>query len=263
MKNQISNKNLFLLAFLFSCFFCNAFATGATNPLASFGCNQEKCKVATSVFDIKRDIVFEGFTVYGKVNITPRFLKKLSRATINAGGSKPDGVESSDGEHVVKNCIDFAKYDLSEDTTYAMLDKYFFEDHCGILKYLKKIKQPKHSFVHDIYIADSRYLPLDLLKTLEVDKERVEGYQKQHITIKDLIRNKTLSLKKHSNYSIELTDDAMERYISEIVRGDFDGSGEEKILVSIVSCAVGGTMELYDLCLFYRKQNKGPLQMEC
>lgn len=205
------------------------------------------------VLDIKTQIKFDGTALFGPVTHTQ--IQKLALAKIDGGGQFPHGFKGSLDTHVVHNCQEYWRYGLHPNNTYEISMASFFVKNCGILSALLHAKKPEKSYLQGVSLANPKLLSPGLLPAV-VKNDDIVAYQKQNLSIADLIQMGKVKFESHSPYEITITYNGLKEIIDEVARADFNGDGLDAILVSIGTYSTEGSYRTYEISTITRTNQR-------
>ena len=89
-----------------------------------------------------------------------------------------------------------------------------------------------------------------------VENDDIIAYQKQNLSIANLVQMGKVKFEKHSPYEVTITYNGLKEMIDEITRADFNGDGVEAILVSIATYSTTGSYRAYEVSTITRNNQQ-------
>lgn len=211
--------------------------------------------------NITSGIRFADFTVLGK--LTSSMLRELDTVSIDGFGQFPKGLKADDG-YMVKNCRDYRQHSVPSNNTYDMSMASFFDLTCGIINRLKTVNQEQqpinriNKIPETAKISDPRYLSLTVLPFGPARiPDRIASDSAKGLSVYDYLKEGKVSFvrkdekNEKNDYSIKITypETSGIAYLDEITRADFNGDGNEEVLLSYSQYVIGGSYKSFQICL--------------
>lgn len=218
-------------------------------------------------FQLLKELHFHERIIDGYINRS--YIDDLVELTVDFGVSCEEGLELVNNNHetvCIKTCqelFEAKKQGFYALTTYAMKIESYFNETCGIVKWLSKATQPQKSYINNprIGLIDLKLLPISILaslsSSLEDNEEKTIGIANGE-SVQDWVDKGLVKIKEVTQYSIHLEHETGQ-IIRELLRADFNNDGVEDILIYSYAYALGGSFGYGDVLILTRYDNKQSL----